>query len=153
MKKYKKFINDTKLLKSPDLQLEEVGAPIKFNWNKCKLETVSYGHGITTTPLQAATIYAALANGGNLIKPSLVKVKNTNGHGKIISEKTSEKINKILRKVVTEEDGTASLANVSGYSRRKTGTSQNYGDKNQNLNTFISVFPSQKPKYVLVSNA
>ena len=86
-KKYKKFINDTKLLKSPDLQLEEVGAPIKFNWNKCKLETVSYGHGITTTPLQAATIYAALANGGNLIKPSLVKVKNTNGHGKIISEK------------------------------------------------------------------
>ena len=54
MKKYKKFINDTKLLKSPDLQLEEVGAPIKFNWNKCKLETVSYGHGITTTPLQAS---------------------------------------------------------------------------------------------------
>ncbi len=150
-KKYKKFINDTKLLKSPDLQLEEVGAPIKFNWNKCKLETVSYGHGITTTPLQAATIYAALANGGNLIKPSLVKVKNTNGHEKIISEKTSEKINKILRKVVTEEDGTASLANVSGYSvGGKTGTSQNYGDKNQNLNTFISVFPSQKPKYVLL---
>ena len=60
-KKYKKFINDTKLLKSPDLQLEEVGAPIKFNWNKCKLETVSYGHGITT-PLQAEYL-CALANG------------------------------------------------------------------------------------------
>ena len=47
--KIKKFIEDTKLLKSPDLQIEEVGNPIAFNWNKCKLETVSYGHGITTT--------------------------------------------------------------------------------------------------------
>ena len=33
--------------------------PIQFDWNKCKLETVSYGHGITTTPLQAATVYAS----------------------------------------------------------------------------------------------
>ena len=40
--KYKRFINKTNLLKSPDLQLEEVGTPIKFNWNKCKLETVSW---------------------------------------------------------------------------------------------------------------
>ena len=46
------------LLKSPELQLEEVGNPIDFNWNKCKLETVSYGHGITTTPLQATSVYA-----------------------------------------------------------------------------------------------
>ena len=53
--KYKKFINDTNLLKSPKIQLEEVGNPIVLNWNKCKLETVSYGHGITTTPLQATT--------------------------------------------------------------------------------------------------
>ena len=37
--KFKKFINETNLLKSPNLQLEEVGNPIKFNWNKCKLET------------------------------------------------------------------------------------------------------------------
>ena len=51
--KYKKFIKDTIYLKNPEIQLEEVGNPIKFNWNKCKLETVSYGHGITTTPLQA----------------------------------------------------------------------------------------------------
>ena len=60
--KYKKFIEDANLLKNPDIQLEEVGNPIKFNWNKCKLETVSYGHGITTTPLQAASVYASLSN-------------------------------------------------------------------------------------------
>ena len=64
--KYKKFIENANLLNNPEIQLEEVGSPIKFNWNKCKLETVSYGHGITTTPLQAATVYASLSNGGKL---------------------------------------------------------------------------------------
>ena len=71
--KYKKFIEASNLLKIPDIQLEEVGKPTKFNWNKCKLETVSYGHGITTTPLQATAVYAALTNGGKIIRPNLVK--------------------------------------------------------------------------------
>ena len=40
---------------------------------KCKLKTVSYGHGITTTPIQLAKGYAILANGGFDINPTLVK--------------------------------------------------------------------------------
>ena len=64
---------------------------------------------------------------------------------------TSKKINTILRKVVTEKEGTASLADIYGYDvGGKTGTSQKYGNKSENLNTFISVFPSQDPKYVLL---
>ena len=150
-KKYKKFIDDTKLLQIPDIQLEEVGKPINFNWNKCKLETVSYGHGITTTPLQATSIYASLANGGKLIKPTLVKEENKKNNIRLVSEKTSKKINKILRKVVTKDEGTAKLANVDGYYvGGKTGTSQNYKNKSENLNTFISIFPSQNPKYTLL---
>ena len=69
-------------------------SPIKFNWNKCKLETVSYGHGITTTPLQATTVYASLSNGGKIIKPSLVKRDKQMKYERLISEKTSKKINK-----------------------------------------------------------
>ena len=150
-KKFKKFIDDTNLLKSPEIQLEEVGNPINFNWNKCKLETVSFGHGITTTPLQAASIYAALVNGGRLIKPNLIKNNQTKNYKRIISEKTSQDITNILRKVVTDKKGTASLADVHGYNvGGKTGTSQNYKDKNENLNTFISVFPTQEPKYTLL---
>ena len=38
-----------------------------------KLETISFGHGITTTPLQVTALYAAMSNGGKLIKPSLIK--------------------------------------------------------------------------------
>ena len=148
--KYKKFIEDANLLKTPDVQLEEVGNPIKFDWNKCKLETISYGHGITTTPLQATAVYAILANGGKIIKPNLITKKSEN-YGSLISEDTSSKLNDILRKVVTEDEGTAKLADISGYQvAGKTGTSQNYKDKNANLNTFISVFPSQKPKYALL---
>ena len=149
--RYKKFLNDTSLLKSPDLQLEEVGRPIKFNWNKCKLETISYGHGITTTPIQATATYAALVNGGMIIKPSLMKNENKKTYERLISEKTSLNIKSILRKVVTNESGTASLADIHGYNvAGKTGTSQNYQNKNENLNTFISVFPVQKPRYVLL---
>ena len=149
--KYKKFINDTNLLKNSDIQLEEIGTPLKFNWNKCKLETVSYGHGITTTPLQVTTIYAALANGGKMISPSLVKKKKKKDHKIIISEETSESIVNILRKVVTEDEGTAHLADKHGYYvGGKTGTSQHYKNKNENLNTFISIFPSHKPKYALL---
>ncbi len=151
--KFKKFIEDTKLLKNPDIQLEEVGNPIKFNWNKCKLETVSYGHGITTTPLQATTIYASISNGGKIIKPNLIKKKDKNQeeYGRIVSKKTSNHINNILRKVVTEKEGTAKLADINGYFvGGKTGTSQKYTNKNENLNTFISIFPSNKPKYALL---
>ena len=138
-KRYKKFIEDAGLLRSPDIQLEEVGNPIKFEWNECKLETVSYGHGITTTPLQATAVYAALSNGGKIIKPNLVKSENKS-YGNLISETTSKKINKMLRKVVTDDEGTAKLADVFGYNvGGKTGTSQNYRDKNNNLNTFISI--------------
>ena len=149
--KFKQFIDRTQILKSPDLQLDEVGNPINFKWNKCKLETVSFGHGITTTPLQAVTLYASLANGGNIIQPNLIKNSKKNKNKKLISEKTSLEIVNILRKVVTDKDGTASLADIDGYYvGGKTGTSQNYENKNENLNTFISVFPSQKPKYALL---
>jgi len=149
--RFKNFLEKTNLLKSPNLQLEEVGSPIKFNWNKCKLETVSFGHGITTTPLQAVAVYAALVNGGIIVKPNLIKNKSARSNDRIVSQKTSLEINKILRKVVTEKEGTASLADIHGYYvGGKTGTSQNYQDENDNLNTFISIFPTYKPKYALL---
>ena len=151
--KFKKFIEDTKLLKNSDIQLEEVGNPINFKWNKCKLETISYGHGITTTPLQATTIYSSISNGGKIVKPNLIKKieEEQEDHGRIISKKTSDQINKILRKVVTEKEGTANLADIHGYFvGGKTGTSQNYTNKNENLNTFISIFPTYEPKYALL---
>jgi len=74
-----------------------------------------------------------------------------NNHNQIISKATSKKMNKILRKVVAHDKGTASLANIFGYDvAGKTGTAQNYNKKSENINTFISVFPSHNPEYVLL---
>ena len=149
--KFKEFIENTKLLKSPELEIEEVGVPHKINWNKCKLETISFGHGITTTPIQAASVYSALANGGRMIKPSLVNSKKIKKTEKLISKETSKKINGILRKVVNSKNGTAYFADKNGYYvGGKTGTAEGYGNKNVRMNTFISIFPTNKPDYSLL---
>ncbi len=149
-KKFKDFIKSTKLTESPEIELEEVGTPHSLKWNRCKLETISYGHGITTTPLQATALYAAISNGGRLITPSLIKNKKIFKSKKIISTETSNKLSKILRKVVNSKNGTASLADKDGYYvGGKTGTAESYGDKKNRINTFISIFPSNKPKYTL----
>ena len=55
-----------------------------------------------------------------------------------------------MRKVVSSEEGTASLADKNGYNvGGKTGTAESYGNKNNRINTFISIFPSNEPNYAL----
>ena len=108
-------MKEANLLNTPQLEIEEIGSPLRFDWNKCKLETISYGHGIAITPLQAAAVYAALTNGGHNINPTIVKKSAYKINKQIISSETSQKLNEILRKVVTEKEGTASLANIYGY--------------------------------------
>ena len=59
-------------------------------------------------------------------------------------------INSMLKKVVTLDEGTANFADIKGYDiGGKTGTAMKY-DSNQKLNTFVALFPSKKPKYVLL---
>ncbi len=150
VEKYKDFVKKTNLTNNPSIELEEVGTPHNFKWNKCKLETISFGHGITTTPLQAAALYAAMVNGGKLITPSLVKERKHQEQKKIISKETSHQLRNILRKVVSSKEGTASLANTDGYYvGGKTGTAESYYGKKNRINTFISIFPSNNPKYTL----
>ena len=148
--RFKDFVKKTGLTKNPVIELEEVGNPHQLKWDRCKLETVSFGHGITTTPLQATALYASMINGGNLITPSLIKDGKNKLPDKIITKDTSNKLRSILRKVVSSQDGTASLADKNGYQvGGKTGTAESYGDNKNRINTFISIFPSDKPNYTL----
>jgi len=150
VEKYNEFIKKTKITNSPEIELEERGSPHRLKWNKCKLETISFGHGITTTPLQASALYAAMSNGGNLIKPSLIKNRKIEKLEKIISQDTSSKLSNILRKVVSSHNGTASLADIDGYYvGGKTGTAESYGNQKNRINSFMSIFPSNKPNYTL----
>ena len=71
--KLKAFLEKIGILSKINFDIEEVGEPIPFKWGKCKLATVSFGHGITTTPLQLAKAYAIISNGGFTVEPSLIK--------------------------------------------------------------------------------
>ena len=153
--KFKSFLNKLGVLSKTRFDIEEVGSPLKFNWGKCSLATASFGHGITTTLLQLAKGYSILVNGGYDVNPSLIlsdekKLKNKTV---VLEKNVSKKILPILRKIVTEKEGTASLANVNGYEiGGKTGTAQKSisgGYSNKKINTFISIFPTSKPKFVL----
>jgi len=154
VEKYRNFLNSLGILSKISFDLNEVGTPHAFKWGKCKLATSSYGHGITTTPLQLARAYAILGNGGHKINPSILKKSNsflpTEKKMQIISKETSKAMNLMLRKVVKLSEGTANFADVEGYDvGGKTGTALKYNSKAK-LNTFVSIFPSDNPKYVLL---
>jgi cell division protein FtsI (penicillin-binding protein 3) len=152
IKKYKNFLNSLEIFDKINFDLEEIGEPLPFRWGKCKLATSSYGHGVTTTPLQLAKAYAILGNGGYKIRPSILKLKNNilQENERIVSNKTSNEINLMLRKVVSLNEGTANFANIKGYDvGGKTGTAVKYSS-NAKLNTFVALFPASKPKYVLL---
>ena len=152
IEKLKSFLKKIGVLNKIDFDIEEVGEPIPFKWGKCKLATVSFGHGITTTPLQLAKGYAIISNGGIEINPTLIKKKLKNNNKRIIKKDVSKKINLILRKIVVK--GTAKLANVNGYEiGGKTGTANKTEQgkyTKKKINTFASIFPTSNPKFVLV---
>jgi len=154
--KFRSFLKKIGVQGTIDFDIQEVGKPTPINWGKCKLATVSYGHGITTTLLQVAKGYAIVTNGGYDIKPTLIKksLVKKNLRKRILNRGVSDKINNILRKVVTNAEGTAKLANVKGYEvGGKTGTAQiskNGKYTRDKINTFAAVFPSQNPKYTLI---
>ena len=155
--KLKAFLEKIGILSKINFDIEEVGEPIPFKWGKCKLATVSFGHGITTTPLQLAKAYAIISNGGFAVEPSLIKkeLKNYQKKKRIIKAGISEKINPILRKIVTTKEGTAGFVNIEGYEvGGKTGTAEKsiaggYTRKAK-VNTFAGIFPTSNPKYVLI---
>jgi cell division protein FtsI (penicillin-binding protein 3) len=155
VEKHKSFLKSIGIIDKIDFDIEEVGRPQAIDWHEgCKLETISFGHGITTTILQLAKGYAIITNGGYEIKPTLIKehVKKKHDGEKILKNDVSKKMNTILRKVVS--DGTAKQANVEGYEvGGKTGTAQQPINKkysNVKINTIASIFPAQNPKYILV---
>ena len=153
----KAFLGRLGLLKATSIELIEgpTGKPqYPENWSDISTMTISFGHGISTSPVHLAAAYAAMINGGTLVKPTLLKQTAPPIGERIISQKVSMRLRSILRHVVTE--GTASFGEVPGYSvAGKTGTADkpnNQGGyhKDKVLATFSSFFPSADPKYVLI---
>ncbi|MCL2146366.1 MAG: penicillin-binding transpeptidase domain-containing protein [Synergistaceae bacterium] len=114
----------------------------------------SFGQRFTVTPIQMITAYAAVANGGSLMKPRLIKeLTDSDGNvvmtfnpetiRKVISKETSEELRTILEGVVTE--GTGRNAYVSGFRvAGKTGTSETV-DAGRYIASFCSFAPADNP--------
>lgn len=152
------FLGRLGLLEATPVELTEAsgGKPLlPRNWSELSAMTISYGHGISATPMHLAAAYAAIANGGIVIKPTLLKQAHPQQGERVLSEATASASRTMLRKVVTE--GTASFGEVKGYAvGGKTGTADKpkkdgpgYHD-DKVINTFASMFPAHDPKYVLV---
>ncbi len=123
-------------------------------WSDISTMTISYGHGLSASPLHLAAAYATIANGGTRITPTILKTDHRQQGERVISANTAAELLGMMRQVVSR--GTASFGEVPGYAvGGKTGTADKpkptggyYKDKV--IATFASVFPTNAPKYVLV---
>ncbi len=152
------FLGSLGLLKATGVELVEAPGAKPLtpkNWSEISAMTISYGHGLSVSPLHLAAGYASVVNGGTLVTPTLLNTPNHEPGPRVISRETSDILRMMLRRVVT--DGTASLGEVQGYAvGGKTGTADKpkengggyYDDKV--IATFASVFPADNPRYVLV---
>lgn len=124
------------------------------NWSELSTMTVSYGHGLSASPMHLAAAYAAIANGGHYVSPTILKRDGAQHGPRVMGEEAARLSRAMLRQVVTE--GTASFGEVPGYAvAGKTGTADKpkprggyYDDKV--IATFATMFPAHDPKYVLV---
>jgi cell division protein FtsI (penicillin-binding protein 3) len=151
----RKFFRNLGLLRKSDVELAEVGRPLYPNpWNKLSSMTVAFGHGISVSSLHAASAVASIINGGNLLPATLIQSDKTQLTGeKVISEKTSEAMRKLLRMVV--KNGTGRNAEAPGYMvGGKTGTADKVVDgiysKTDVVSSFIGVFPMNSPRYLVL---
>ncbi|MFP3383685.1 MULTISPECIES: peptidoglycan D,D-transpeptidase FtsI family protein [Tritonibacter] len=151
------FLDRLGMLKPTPFEIVEAsgGQPLlPKNWSELSTMTISYGHGISTTPMHLAAGYAAIANGGRYVAPTILKQTGPQMGERIVSEEVAKASLDMLRLVVS--NGTASMAEVKGYSvGGKTGSADKpkpmggyYKDKV--IATFAAVFPTDEPKYVLV---
>jgi len=143
------------LLQPAGLELPEVGAPLLPDvWRPINTMTISYGHGISVSPVQLAAGVASLVNGGVYRSPTLLKDDDAQAKisRQVISAETSEHVRGLMRLVVTR--GTGRKANVRGYLvGGKTGTAEKSSkrgySKSAKLSSFVGAFPMDAPRYVV----
>jgi len=145
--------------------VELIGESRSIFYDKEKLSdtdiaTSSFGQGFNVTPIQLITAISAVVNGGNLLKPQIVKeIRNDAGIiksyqteivNKVISEETSAIMRNLLEQVVAAPGGTGKNAYVSGYRiGGKTGTSQK-GSRtgSKRIASFVGFAPADDPQIV-----
>ena len=155
---HQEFLTRLGLLSKMDTEMPGVATPTQPKaWKKINSVTISFGHGVATTPLQTAVAAASLLNGGNLIPPTFLP-------------RTADEAKSLSRVVVKETtsadmrylfawnglNGSGRHAQVAGFDvGGKTGTADKVINgryaSDINFNAFVAGFPMHKPKYVVLT--
>jgi cell division protein FtsI (penicillin-binding protein 3) len=152
------FLTKLGLLTKMNTELPEVATPSQPKvWKKINQVTISFGHGVATTPLQTAVAEAALINGGKLFSPTFLKrqaVESPTAATQVIKPETSDQMRYLFH--WNGVKGSGRNARVPGYNvGGKTGTADKVINgryaRNLNFNAFIAGFPIDKPRYVVLT--
>ncbi|MCG8488630.1 MAG: penicillin-binding protein 2 [Chromatiales bacterium] len=123
------------------------------DWSSFEQATLSFGYGLSVTPLQLARAYAVLANDGERLPVSLLKLEEKPAGERVLRQSTARSVVSMLESVVTRE-GSAPLAAVPGYRvAGKTGTAKKsvaggYAE-DKYLSLFVGMAPATRPRLVM----
>lgn len=139
-----------------DLWGEDPGVvPAYEDWSGSSIGNIPIGQGLTVTPLQLVTGYAALVNGGTTVDPHITQMASKSEPGRrVISRETSDIVRGMLQNVV--ENGSGHFAQIPGYTvGGKTGTSQKVDPETgayayKHISSFIGFAPVSDPEYIVL---
>lgn len=152
------FLTRLGLLTKMETEIPGVATPTQpKTWKKINSVTISFGHGVATTPLQTAVAAAALLNGGGLIPPTFLPRSREDAQSnasKVLRERTSADMRYLF--AWNGLNGSGRSAQVDGFRvGGKTGTADKVINgryaKDMNFNAFLAGFPMDKPRYIVLS--
>lgn len=154
IKRQKQFFRKLGLLEPVSIEVPERGQPqYPSDWRELSMMTISYGHGISVTPLHLIQAYSGILNAG-VSEPLTLLANPPRREGKkIVKPETSQKMRRLLRSVV--QYGTGKSAEAPGYRvGGKTGTADKVSGRGYNRNSriasFMGAFPMDDPRYVIM---
>lgn len=154
---HKEFLSRLGLMDRLRTELPESADPQHpSKWSQISAMTISFGHGISVSPMQTAVAAAALVNGGKLIPPTFFPRSEAEADQlarRVVSQETSDKMRYLMRLNVLK--GSGRRAEVQGYRLGgKTGTAEKVVDgkysSSVRFNSFLAAFPMDDPKYLVL---
>lgn len=158
---HREFLHRLGLLTRLKTELPEVASPTQpREWKKVHSITISFGHGMSTTPLQTAVGAAALVNGGKLMPPTFLMRTEAEADTvaeQVLNAKTSADMRYLYKLNATPgSGGSGARAQVPGYRvGGKTGTAEKVVNgrysSDKRFNAFLAAFPMDDPQYVVLA--
>ncbi len=155
---HQQFFTRLGLLSKLETEMPGVATPTQpRNWKKINSVTISFGHGVSTTPLQTAAAAVALMNGGHLIPPTFLPRSRDVARSlatRVLKDTTSADMRTLYDR--NGQIGSGRHAQVEGFLvGGKTGTAEKVINgrysKTSNFNSFLAAFPMDKPRYIVLS--